>query len=104
MTGWAGIIRVDGQSYTWMGAPLAPDALPNVMQTSFEYTATCSIFTQQVNNTISLTVTFLSAVTPEDYLRASLPFSYMQVEVASLDGVEHEVQLYTDISAGACDT
>jgi Domain of unknown function (DUF5127) len=100
-TGWAGIIRVDGASYTWMGAPTAPDALPSVNQTSFEYTATRSIFQQEVGG-VGLTVTFLSPVTPTDYQRASLPFSYLDVEVTSLDGAEHQVQLYSDISAGKC--
>lgn len=56
---------------------------------------------QNVNNTVSITVTFLSPVTPDDFLRLSLPFSYMEVEVASLDGNQHDVQLYTDVSAGA---
>jgi hypothetical protein len=29
-----------------------------------------------------------------------LVFSYMQVEVSSIDGSDHDVQIYTDISAG----
>ena len=97
ITGWTGLIRVDGVTYTWMGAPVGP---PVVTQTGFEYTSTRSVFQQNVNNTVGITVTFLSTVTPDDLMRASLPFSYLEVGVSSLDGQEHDVQLYTDVSAG----
>ena len=80
-----------------MGDPIGT---PKVDQTSFEYTATRSIFTQEVNNAVQLTVTFLSPLTPDDFTRASLVSSYMNVDVASLDGKSHKVELYTDITAG----
>lgn len=32
-------------------------------------------------------------------MRSSLPFSYMNVDMTSADGSDHDVQLYTDISA-----
>ena len=35
---------------------------------------------------------------PDDLVKQSLPFSYMAVSAASNDGVEHSVQVYTDIS------
>ena len=44
-------------------------------------------------------ITFLSTVTPNELLRSSLPYSYMDVEVSSMDGNSHDVQIYTDISA-----
>lgn len=93
-----GIIRVDGQSYTWFGAPL--DVPGTVTQNSFEYTSTKSIFSLSVGTTVGLKVTFLSPVTPSDNQRQSIAASYMNVEVVSLDGKEHDVQLYTDVSAG----
>jgi hypothetical protein len=48
---------------------------------------------------VDLTVTFLSPVVPDDLLRASLPYTYLNLEVKSADGGQHNVQLYTDISA-----
>jgi hypothetical protein len=36
---------------------------------------------------------------PDDLLRSSLPYMYLETEVSSLDGNQHDVQLYTDISA-----
>lgn len=93
--GWAGLIRVDDKTYTWMGAP-GPEI---VTQTAFEYTSTKSIFTLQAGGKVELKVTFLSPVTPDDLERQSLVFSYLNVDVRSIDGNAHMVQLYSDISA-----
>jgi hypothetical protein len=68
-------------------------------QTAFEYTSTRSIFTLNVGGFVQMNVTFQSPVTPDELLRSSLPVSYMEVEVSSLDGNTHDVQLYSDISA-----
>ena len=54
----------------------------------------------EVNGQIEMKITFLSPVYPDDLMRASLPYSYMEVEVHSTDGATHDVQVYTDISAG----
>lgn len=79
-----------------MGAP-GPQA---VNQTAYEYTTTKSIFTFNVDDLVEMTVTFLSPITPNDFKRQSLIFSYLNVDVKSLDGNTHDVQLYADISAG----
>jgi len=47
-----------------------------------------------------MNITFLSPLTPGDHKRQSLIFTYLDVAVQSLDGNSHDVQLYTDISAG----
>lgn len=91
------MIRVDGKAYTWMGDP---GVAPLVEQTNFQYTSTKSIFTLSVEGKVELTVTFLSPLTPTDQKRQSLVFSYLDVGVESLDGKAHDVQIYTDISAG----
>lgn len=91
------MIRIDGNVYTWMGG------LPGTMtanQTAYEYTSTKSIFTFHVGDMIELNATFLSPITPDDLRRQSLIFSYLDVDIASLDGKSHDVQLYADISAG----
>jgi len=91
------MILVDGHVYTWMGDPNGP-AL--VTQTGFEYTSTKSIFTMAVGGRVQMTITFTSPLTPDDLKRQSLVFSYMEVVVESLDGDAHNIQLYSDISAG----
>lgn len=97
VTAWTGFIRVDGTAYTWMGNPSGPGS---VTQTGFEYTSTKSIFTMNVGGKVEMNITFLSPLTPDDQKRQSLVFSYLDVVVQSLDGAAHDVQLYTDISAG----
>lgn len=94
--GWSGMIRVDGIMYAWMGLP----GTVAVNQTAYEYTSTKSIFTMDVDDAVQLTITFLSPITPHDFKRQSLVFSYMNVEVASIDGDSHDIQLYSDTSAG----
>lgn len=90
------MVRVDGQTYTWMGLP----GSTTVNQTAFEYTSTKTIFTMNVQNKVEMNITFMSPITPHDFKRQSLVFSYLNVEVSSLDGHGHDVQVYADISAG----
>lgn len=98
VTGWTGIIRVDGTSYTWLGAPTGTGGVAD--QTSFEYTSTRSSFILSVAGKVEMNVTFLSPLTPEDFKRQSLTMMYLDVSVQSLDGDSHKVELYSDISAG----
>ncbi|KAE8150486.1 hypothetical protein BDV25DRAFT_110928 [Aspergillus avenaceus] len=95
ISAWAGMIRVDGTVHTWMGLP----GTNTVEQVAYEYTSTHSIFRMRVGSMVEMNVTFLSPVTPHDLRRQSLVFSYLDVEVASLDGRPHNVQLYADITA-----
>ena len=53
-----------------------------------------------VAGVVEMTITFLSPLTPTDLMRQSLVFSYVDVSVTSTDGAAHDVQLYTDITAG----
>ncbi|KAL1902968.1 hypothetical protein Sste5346_000880 [Sporothrix stenoceras] len=94
-TGWQGFIRVDNVTYNWMGGATSPNV---VTQTAFEYTATKSTFTFDVDGKVTLTATFLSPVHPTDLLQQSMQFSYLQASVESADGDHHEVQVYSDIS------
>ncbi|KAE9368523.1 DUF1793-domain-containing protein [Stipitochalara longipes BDJ] len=94
--GWAGMVRIDNTTYTWMGDP-GPHP---VTQVEFEYSSTRSKFVMEVNEKVIMEIAFLSPVTPEDQMRQSLTSSYLEVRVKSLDGDPHEIQLYTDISAG----
>ncbi|KAH7098950.1 DUF1793-domain-containing protein [Auriculariales sp. MPI-PUGE-AT-0066] len=94
--GWAGFARVDGTVYRTMGVPGNSATLAT--QTAMSFTSTSSKFTLTVGP-VRLIYTFLSPVTPSDYLRQSIPFSYMSITAQSTDGASHSVQLYTDISA-----
>ncbi|KAK2625981.1 hypothetical protein QTJ16_004243 [Diplocarpon rosae] len=99
VTGWAGLIKVDGATYTWMGDPVISSARPTlVSQESFEYTSQRSTFIMNVGGKVTLNVTFLSPVTPTDLRRQSVIGTYLSVAVSSRDGATHSVQLYADTS------
>ena len=96
----AGLIRVDGTVYEFMGYPTQRVPGPEIAdQISFEYTATRSIFTQNVGP-VQIKTTFLSPINPDDNKRASLVASYVETEVLSTDGSNHDVQIYVDVSGG----
>ncbi|KAI0206870.1 glutaminase GtaA [Astrocystis sublimbata] len=95
VTGWTGLIKVDGATYQWMGN--VPKS-QNVDQTEFSYTSTRSNFVMNVGGKVEMNITFLSPVTPNDLKRQSLTFSYLDVGVHSIDGASHDVQLYADVS------
>ena len=80
-----------------MGA--APGPGP-VDQVSFSYTSTRSSFVMKVAGNVQMNITFMSPVYPEDLGRQGLTFSYLHVDVSSVDGAQHTVQLYADVSAG----
>jgi hypothetical protein len=94
--GWQGFIALNGSVYNWMGA----GGSPNVTQTSLEYTSSKSTFTFDVDGKITMVVTFLSPVYPNDLLRQSQQYSYVSTKVKSADGASHDVQIYMDISGG----
>ncbi|KAJ7617072.1 hypothetical protein FB45DRAFT_222278 [Roridomyces roridus] len=93
--GWAGLIKVDGQTFHWLGDPTVGNASTWLSTT---ITPTRTILTVQAGPMI-LNVTFLSPVEPSDWSRQSFPFSYMYVDGQTTDGNSHNVQLYSDISA-----
>lgn len=90
-------MSVDGSVFNFMGGAPGP---ATASQIAFEYTSTRSIFTFDVDSKVTLTVTFLSPVYPDDLLRQSLQFSYVDVSVKSSDGKEHGVSVYMDCSGG----
>ena len=93
--GWAGLIRVDGNTYTWMGEY---NENPSVSEEAFTYTATKSIFTMGTPNGIKFNATFTNPIYPSDLKRHSQIASYLSIDVWSTDGNDHDVSVYTDIT------
>ncbi|KAI0727370.1 hypothetical protein C8Q72DRAFT_463133 [Fomitopsis betulina] len=99
--GWVGFIRVDGSIYRFFGNNhdmfgAVGGVGCNVTYT--EVTPTRTIQTVQAGP-INVTLLFLSPIEPSDWVKQSMPFSYLAVDFASTDGKEHSVQIYSDISA-----
>lgn len=88
---------MDGKTYNWMGNHPSSDF---ANQTAQSYTSTKTEFVMNVGGKVELTVSFLSPVFPDDHMRQSIPFAYMNVEVKAIDGRSHSVQIYSDVSAG----
>lgn len=96
LTGMAGIVRVDGVSYTFAGVPETDQAM---RQSLLETTPTRSVF-HLAGGGIRLIVEFLSPVEPGNLQAQSIPMSYVLLTVQSADGKPHDTQLYMDISGG----
>lgn len=90
-------MAVDGTVYNWMGAAIGPDV---ANETSATYTSTQTVFTFDIEGKITLTAKFLSPVYPNDLLKQSLQYSYVDVTAISTDGDSHSVQVYMDCSGG----
>jgi hypothetical protein len=41
----------------------------------------------------------LNPIEPGDWVKQSIPFSYLSLNAKSLDGAAHAVQVYSDLSA-----
>lgn len=95
---WTGILRVDGVVFSWFG-PLASDSVQRATQQAVDITPTRTIFSFTAGP-VNLTATFTSPV-ETDHVKASMPFAYLEVAVASNDDQPHETSLYMDIDAGA---
>ncbi|KAJ7260577.1 hypothetical protein C8J57DRAFT_1471634 [Mycena rebaudengoi] len=93
--GWVGLVKVDGQTYNFLGG-FNTDSTKKAVQKSFKFTTTQSIFVLSAGP-VDLTVTFLSPV-EADEVKLSIPLSYMDVSAVSTDGAAHSVQVYSDIS------
>ena len=86
--------RVGGNTYSLLGVPKLPNGVQSASVVSAEYTATHTIFTLTAGSA-SLRLDFLSPVSPRNYLRQSLPYSYLSVSASSPGGVN--VQIYMDV-------
>ncbi|KAJ9268181.1 hypothetical protein DTO212C5_5723 [Paecilomyces variotii] len=90
---WSVIVRVDGVAYNVFGVTDALDGTQQAALTDATFTSTHSTFTLTAGDgTVKLD--FFSPVSPKNYLRQSLPFSYLTVTVSGTSG---NVQVYSDI-------
>ncbi|CAG2115868.1 unnamed protein product, partial [Medioppia subpectinata] len=98
ITGMAGMVRVDGQTYEFMGKPSADVMeIQRVVQSGLRVTPTQSVFTFTAGP-IELVVNFFTPIDPTDLKRLSLPASYISMSARSMDQKTHEVQVYLDMS------
>ncbi|KIK65884.1 hypothetical protein GYMLUDRAFT_158432 [Collybiopsis luxurians FD-317 M1] len=99
--GWVRLLRVNGTSYNWLGAPadlnLSDNAkLNNATLDGYQVTPTHSILSLTAGS-LAINVTFLSPIEPENLVLQSFPFTYIHLEASLTDGKPHSLQVYHDI-------
>ena len=91
---WSVMARVDGKAYSLFGVAGPHDGAKSGTVTKAFYTSTHSTFTVTAGSR-EFTLDFFSPVSPKNYLRQSLPFSYLTVTLSA--GDSSSVQIYSDI-------
>jgi hypothetical protein len=89
--------RVDGKTYSLFGVPRPGGNVSPGNLTSADFTATPTTSTVTAAN-VKFVLDFFSPVSPHDYARQSMPFSYLTVSASSLNYDDtSSVQLYSDM-------
>lgn len=90
-----GITRIEGRAYRFMS--LDPRDLPAMEQTSLEVFPTRTVYTFEAAG-VRLKATFTTPLLMDDLDILSRPASYIEIEAASVDGTEHDVSVYLDVT------
>ncbi|KAF5343348.1 hypothetical protein D9758_014189 [Tetrapyrgos nigripes] len=96
--GWCGIVRVDNDPWQWLGPIASDSAVRSAIIQSSVITPTKVIFTM-LAGPVTLNVSFFTPIEVEDLALQSLPFIYLSLDIQASDGQDHEIQVYSDISA-----
>jgi glutaminase A-like protein/uncharacterized protein DUF5127/uncharacterized protein DUF4964 len=90
----AGIIRIDGKNYGYLGEPY--DDLPALEETQRTITPTRTIITLG-NEQIEVEICFFTPAFAEDMAIMARPVTYLSWQIKSRDGSQHDVILYLDV-------
>ncbi|KAH9063193.1 hypothetical protein EDB87DRAFT_1558504 [Lactarius vividus] len=93
---WSVLVRIDGSTYSFLGgAVTSVNATVDITDTVI--TPTQTVVSAQAGP-MEFNLTFLNPIEPRDWVKQSIPFSYLALSASSLDGAAHNVQVYSDIS------
>ncbi|KAI9430131.1 hypothetical protein H4582DRAFT_2104007 [Lactarius indigo] len=90
------LVRVDNVTYSLLGFPFPINITSNLTNTLISPTQT-SLISQA--GPMQFNLTFLNPIEPGDWVKQSIPFSYISLTAKSLDGAAHAVQVYSDVSS-----
>ena len=96
--GWTILARVDSKTYSLLGAPQGILNCSLASQSSVNYTSTHTIVELEAGS-VDFTLDFFSPVSPKNYIRQSVPFSYFTVTAESKDSSAHSVEIMSGIDA-----
>ncbi|KAH9011942.1 hypothetical protein EDB85DRAFT_1878028, partial [Lactarius pseudohatsudake] len=90
-------VRVDNETSMFLGYEFnTTTSLVNLTNVVISPTQTMLIAEA---GPMQINLTFLNPIEPEDWVKQSIPLSYMSLTAKSLDGAAHSVQVYSDLSA-----
>ncbi|KAH9020013.1 hypothetical protein EDB85DRAFT_1872770 [Lactarius pseudohatsudake] len=98
--GWSVFVRIDGLTYSFLGGDpgnTVASVNATVDVTNTVITPTQTVISAQAGP-MEFNLTFLNPIEPGDWVKQSIPFSYLALTAKSLDGAVHNVQVYSDIS------
>ncbi|KAI9433022.1 hypothetical protein H4582DRAFT_2188478 [Lactarius indigo] len=98
--GWSVFVRIDGLTYSFLGGDpgdTVASVNATVDVTNIIITPTQTVVSAQAG-LMEFNLTFLNPIEPGDWVKQSIPFSYLALSAKSLDGAAHNVQVYSDIS------
>lgn len=87
---------MDGLAYSLFGVPHPGNGIKPATLRSAEYTSTHTTFTLTAGSA-DFVLDFLSPISPHNYLRQSLPFSYLTVSALGRSDASPSIQIYSDI-------
>ena len=93
--GMCGMVRIDGKAYRFIGP--SPEMVPAAEQVSADITPTRSIYEFKTGG-VGLTVTFTTPLLLDDLNIMSRPASYIDFGAKSIDGADHKVAIYVDVT------
>ena len=92
----AGMAHIDGKGYRFMGLVTRTGVdVPAMRQTGREVTPLRTIYRFEADG-VELRLTFTTPTFPEDVELMARPVSYVDIEVAAIDGKPHAVSAYID--------
>ncbi|KAH9035568.1 hypothetical protein EDB85DRAFT_869131 [Lactarius pseudohatsudake] len=90
-------VRVDNNTFLFLRDGFDP-TFTDVNLTNVAISPTQTILTAEAGP-MQINLTFLNPIEPKDWVKQSIPLSYLSLTAKSLDGAAHAVQVYSDLSA-----
>ncbi|KAH9018582.1 hypothetical protein EDB84DRAFT_1276099 [Lactarius hengduanensis] len=90
-------VHVDNITITYSFLGGSPRVNGRVNLTNTVITPTQTKLTAQAGP-MQFNLTFLNPIEPRDWVKQSIPFSYLSLTAETLDGAAHAVQVYSDVS------
>ncbi|KAH9001076.1 hypothetical protein EDB92DRAFT_1788007, partial [Lactarius akahatsu] len=90
------LVRVDNKTSIFLGYEFN-STIPLVNLTDVVISPTQTMLVAEAGP-MQINLTFLNPIEPKDWVKQSIPLSYMSLTAKSLDGAAHSVQVYSDLS------